>query len=409
MRGAPVTPFDWWLLTVPMDERIARARIRYSHHLIVRVRGARHEGWGAAPLYARAPHEVRALRPTLRDVEASLDLTRLAAARAHLIDVLADLPDVRSALDGALWELEALALGCPVTRLLGGTATSVPITEQLFADAAARPEQAWPAIEARGTRALKVKVCGEPEADLEMLRRLRRVVGGDVRLRIDANRGFSPAAALRFAAGLGALGIEEWEEPVDASFEEIAHLREQTGLRVILDESVRSRADLDEAIACGAVDVLNLKLSRLGGITAAHRYRRRCRAAGVDVLIGCNEDLGPGMAAVLHAAAAWSPFETEGLGWSRLGLDIGTPSPVVTEGCVQLGETSGWGLEVEPAAHASPGTVRRRLPQPVHLSSWSVPFAARSVVRKQHQRACNAWLRARRAVDGRRRTQEVRQ
>jgi L-Ala-D/L-Glu epimerase len=387
-------PIDWWLLTIPIDERIARARIRYSHHLLVRARGPEHEGWGEAPLYARAPHQVRALRPRLLEVGRDLDLTRPAAARAGLAVTLAGVPDVRSALDGALWELEALDRGCSVARLLGATGSSVPITEQLFADAAAHPSAALPPILERGTQCLKVKLFGDPDVDLKMLRRVRSAVGRDVRLRIDANRGYAPAGALRLAAGLPALGIEEWEEPVEAGFEAIARLREQTGVRVILDESVRSGADLDAAIACGAVDILNLKLSRLGGITAALEYRQRCARDGVEVLIGCNEDLGPGMAAVLHAAAAWSPFETEGVGWVRLGLDIATPSPVVVNGRIELGEKAGWGVVTEPRTRACGSRSRRPLPQPVQLSSWSLPFAALSVARKQHQRACNAQLRA---------------
>ena len=174
---------------------------------------------------------------------------------------------------------------------------------------------------------------------------------------------------------------------------------------MILDESVRSATDLGDAIACGAVDILNLKLSRLGGITAALEYRHRCAQAGVDVLIGCNEELGPGMAAVLHAAAAWSPFETEGVGWVRLGLDVATPSPVVVNGRIELGQSAGWGLTTGPRTHACGSHPHRRIPQPVHLTSWSMPFAALSVARRQHQRACNARLRAgllaRRAIEGR--------
>jgi L-alanine-DL-glutamate epimerase-like enolase superfamily enzyme len=386
---------DWWLLTVPMDERIARARIRYSHHVLVRVRTPDLEGWGAAPLYARVPHQVRALRPRLHRLTEFLDTTRPTAARALCADALPDAPDVRSALDGALWELEARQDGCSVARLLGATDRSVAITEQMFADAAARAEQVWPVLRARGTRTLKVKVCGRPDVDLAVLRRLREVVGADVRLRVDANRGYSPVDGLRVAPRLAELGIEEWEEPLAAGFEDVARIRGETGLRVILDESIRSNDDLDRALACGAVDLLNLKLSRLGGITAANDYRQRCAEAGVGVLIGCNEDLGPAMAAVLHAAAAWSPFETEGLGWLRLGLDLADPSPELVDGGVDIRSAPGWGLTVEPRVHARSDSARLPLPQPVHLSAWSTSFAARSVARRQHQRACNAWLRTR--------------
>jgi L-alanine-DL-glutamate epimerase-like enolase superfamily enzyme len=340
----------------------------------------------------------------LDGLEATLDPGQPAAARAHVAEALTAAPDVRSALDGALWELEALAAGCSVARLLGASTSSVPVTEQLFAVAAAQPREAWPRIRDRGTRCLKVKVSGDPAVDLSMLRRLRETVGPDVRLRIDANRGYTVDDARRVAEGLPTLGIDEWEEPVAASYGEVARLRAETGLRVILDECIRSHDDLENALACGAVDVLNLKLSRLGGITAALAYRERCALDGVEVLLGCNEDLGPGMAAVLHAAAAWQPFETEGVGWLRLGLDLGAPSPMPSAGRVELGDAPGWGLTVEPRTSARRAS-SRDLPQPVHVSSWTASFAAASIARKQHERACNVvprmrWL-ARRAVNGR--------
>jgi hypothetical protein len=112
------------------------------------------------------------------------------------------------------------------------------------------------------------------------------------------------------------------------------------------------------------------------------------------------------MSAVLHAAAAWLPFETEGVGWLRLGLDVAAPSPQVVGGRVELGDAPGWGLAMEPRTLAR-GARAGHLPQPVHVSSWSASWAVASVVRKQHERACNVRLRAgwlaRRMVEGKRR------
>ena len=120
-----------------------------------------------------------------------------------------------------------------------------------------------------------------------------------MRLRVDANRGYTFAGALAIAPRLRSLAIDEWEEPLDGSFEELSRLRSETGLAVILDESVRSRDDLERALDRDAFDVLNIKLARIGGITAALDYRARCLAAGRDILLGCNEDIGFGMAAIL--------------------------------------------------------------------------------------------------------------
>src|SRR5207237_8682827 len=114
------------------------------------------------------------------------------------------------------------------------------------------------------------------------------------------------------ASRLHELDSARWEEPIAGSFADLARLRSATSLEVILDESIRTLDDLDEALAAGALDGLNVKLGRVGGITSAERFRAACASAGVAVSIGCAEDVGPAMAAILHASAAWRPVETEG-------------------------------------------------------------------------------------------------
>jgi hypothetical protein len=89
---------DWWLATFPLDGRIARARIRYSHHVLVRVTTDDGCGFGAAALYARAPHQVRALRPRLADLALRLPYDEPVEAREMAAGLLGCFSDVRSAL-----------------------------------------------------------------------------------------------------------------------------------------------------------------------------------------------------------------------------------------------------------------------------------------------------------------------
>ena len=388
-----MTTLDAWALTVPVDHVIARARIRYSDHLIVRVG----DGWGAAPLYARSHHELPALldrhvRPFLREHRAAAPRELRALAQ----QVLAAWPDVLCAVDQALWHAEALAAGVPVASLLADApAARVPVTAQVFAlepgtAAAAARELA----QVHGCSRLKVKITGEPRRDVALVAAVRDAVGGDVALRLDANRGYrlrdARAAAERFAE----LGVVAWEEPADASFGELASLRRDTPLRITLDESVRDDAGLERAVAAGAADAVNLKLSRIGGLSAGVRWRERCARDGVAVSLGCGEDVGPAMWAILHAAAAWRPDETEGLGWMRLGLDLAGPRPEMADGSVALSQRPGWGGEIAPHVVSLDG--RRRLPRLWPEAQWDARFRAHSHLRRQRQRAENVRLRARR-------------
>jgi L-alanine-DL-glutamate epimerase-like enolase superfamily enzyme len=110
-----------------------------------------------------------------------------------------------------------------------------------------------------------------------------------------------------------------------------------------------SLADLEQAIAAEALDILNIKLTRIGGISHALAYVARCRQAGVALSIGCAEDIGPGMASILHLSAALPDlYSTEGMGYLRLGTDvIATPLPVVA-GQVALPDGPGLGVALLP-------------------------------------------------------------
>lgn len=384
---------DAWALTVPVDHAIARSRIRYSDHVVVRVG----DGWGAAPLYARSHHEVPALldhrvRPFLREHAGAAPRELRALAQ----QALAAWPDVLNALDQALWDAEALAAGVPVASLLDeAPAARVRVTAQLFAmDPAGAAAAAGELVRAHGCSRLKVKVTGEPTLDLALVAAVRDEVGDDVALRLDANRGYGLADADAVAEPLHELGVADWEEPADASFDELASLRRNTPLRITLDESLRDDRDVERALASEAADAVNLKLSRIGGLSAASRWRALCARHGVAVSLGCAEDLGPAMWAILHAAAAWRPRETEGVGWMRLGLDLAGPRPEISNGSIALADGAGWGGVIAPeiTSLGRGGRPPRLLPE----AEWDARFRTQSRLRHQRQRAENARLRVRR-------------
>jgi L-Ala-D/L-Glu epimerase / N-acetyl-D-glutamate racemase len=387
-----------WAVSVPVYFVLSHARVRWSHHLLLHVKLDGNGGWGSTPLYDRAPHELPAIRRELLEpLGAQVGQVDPALLRATAFRSLAGLPDVANALDQALLEIEARRRGLSVARLLGGSGRAVPITEQLFVvEPHAAVKQAR-AMCARGVTSIKLKVAGVPKSDVRLVEAVREAVGTDVRLRVDANRGYDVAKALAVAPTFAALGVDEWEEPVAGGLKAVAAVRAGTPLRVMLDESVRTRADLDAVLAAGAVDSLNLKLGRVGGVTAADGFRTDCLSAGVAVSMGCAEDIGPGMSAILHASAAWKPVSTEGVGWVRLGVDVAKPSPQVVGGSVEVGDEPGWGLDLVPDLHpsANTGFGAARL---VHESAWGARFRTWSWLNRQRQRADVAVARAKKAL-----------
>jgi L-alanine-DL-glutamate epimerase-like enolase superfamily enzyme len=114
------------------------------------------------------------------------------------------------------------------------------------------------------------------------------------------------------------------EDPVPREdWERVPLLRQETGIPIMQDACVRSLDDLRQAITLGAIDLLNLKLTRIGGMTSALAFVQLCQECGVGLSIGCSEDLGPGMASILHFSSIFEDvYSTEGVGPDRLGFDI---------------------------------------------------------------------------------------
>ena len=215
-------------------------------------------------------------------------------------------PAARAAVDMALHDLCARSLGVPLADLLGrcheALPTSITVGIKSTEEALAEAEEYL----ARGFRCLKIKVGLDLDEDLERLRRLRRLAGPQVQIRVDANQGYDPPAARRFDAASAALGLELIEQPLAAAdVDGLRSLPDDLRRRVAADESLLSEEDALELVqrppACG---IFNIKLMKCGGISSALGIAHIAEAAGVELMWGCNDESAISIAAALHAAYA---------------------------------------------------------------------------------------------------------
>jgi L-alanine-DL-glutamate epimerase-like enolase superfamily enzyme len=256
-------------------------------------------------------------------------------------------PGLAFALDTAFWDLKGQQEEQPLVDFLGGVVHNpLAVTEQIFIAEWEESERELAEIISRGTTKLKVKTGFGPAEDIQLIQKVRQFVGNEVEIRVDANRAYSLNESLALYKAMADLGVLAVEEPLN-NRADLGRFRREVGLPVMLDESVLTLADLEKAIASEAIDSLNIKLTRVGGISEAMAYWRRCEMAGVAVSLGCNEDLGPGMAAILHMAAA-SPglYSMEGIGRLRLGTDFIAEEMTVQNGCVWLPDGNGLGVHL---------------------------------------------------------------
>jgi len=209
---------------------------------------------------------VRSRLETLTDGEQLLDILPAGGAR--------------NAVDCALWELRAQRSKRPVWELAGLDAPRPLLTTwTLGADT---PEaMAASARRFQNARALKLKLIGDG-LDAERVRAVRRE-RPDVWLGVDANQGFTPDSLVSILPVLTAAQVKLIEQPFPVGMEAALD-----GLRcpipIAADESAQDASDLPAL--SGRFDVINIKLDKCGGLTAALAMARAARALGMQLMVG---------------------------------------------------------------------------------------------------------------------------
>jgi L-alanine-DL-glutamate epimerase-like enolase superfamily enzyme len=213
----------------------------------------------------------------------------------------------KAAVDVALHDLAARRLGVPLVRLLGGTNLRVPTDVTV---SAGEPDQlAATATQrvAEGFAVLKIKVGLDAAADVARVRAIRTAVGPGVTLRLDANQGWSPRQAVRVISEIESEGldVELVEQPVPAwDLDGLAWVGDRVATPILADESVFSPRDLVEVIRRRAADMVNVKLAKCGGLSAARTLLSLAEECGMGTIVGSMMEgpVGVGAAASLVAA-----------------------------------------------------------------------------------------------------------
>lgn len=247
-----------------------------------------------------------------------------------------DTPAARCGVEVALLDLVGKLAGRRVADLLGGpTRRRVQVNALLGAEKTADLiEEAREAC-AAGFRTLKAKVGAlSIEEDLARIRALRREVGFEVALRLDANRAWNLATARKALEGLEPLAIEFIEEPLaDPGQLEALRGADRGGIPLAADESAGSNELINRLLAAGAADVVVLKPAVVGGLGATLRLARAVVAARARVVITSGLDREIGVAAALQVACVVPGLD--------LACGLATLSRLEAVGCPDFEPTGG--------------------------------------------------------------------
>ena len=214
-------------------------------------------------------------------------------------------PAAKAAVDMALHDILGKTARKPLFMLIGGYRTEV-LTDITLSIKSPK-EMAKDAVKAikKGFKALKVKVGTDPIKDVERIKSIRKAVGNEIEIRLDANQGWTPKQAINVLNKTERFNIQFAEQPVPAKdLKDLAKVRKHSPIPIMADESVHSPEDALRLIEAEAVDLINIKLMKSGGILKGKKIASIAEAAGIPCMVGCMGESGIGIAAAAHLAAA---------------------------------------------------------------------------------------------------------
>jgi L-alanine-DL-glutamate epimerase-like enolase superfamily enzyme len=294
------------IITLRTKNPFIIARGGSSEYRVVRVTitdadGA--TGWGeAAPsrFYGETADTVVDVLPLLAAVLDGADSWSIDALEHALARAIRFNGSARAAVSAALHDLMGKRLGVPVHRLWGlDPAASPPssFTIGISPDEATLRQRV---VDAAEYPVLKLKLGSSWD---ERIVRVVRELAPDKVLRVDANAAWTPKSTLAMVPILAELGVEFVEQPLAPhDLEGLRFVRERSSLPIVADESCLVAADIPRL--AGAVDGINIKLAKCGGLREALRMIATARAHDMLVMAGCMIESSLG----ITAAAQFAPL-----------------------------------------------------------------------------------------------------
>lgn len=207
----------------------------------------------------------------------------------------------KSAIDVACWDILGQSAGQPVCELLGGRFAQDFVLYRAISQESPDAMAAKVAeYRAQGYRRFQLKVGADAETDIERIRAVAAKLESGDRLVADANTGWLMHDAMRVVRAVR--DVDVYIEQPCLSYEECLSIRRHTDHPFVLDETIDGIHALLQAQADQAMDVVNIKISKFGGLTKARQARDLCVSLGIAMTI---EDSWGGditTAAIAHLA-----------------------------------------------------------------------------------------------------------
>src|SRR3954466_2660155 len=229
------------------------------------------------------------------------DPRELAVLNQRMDAALKGHPYVKSGIDIACWDLLGQEAGLPVCTLMGGRfGERVRLYRAISQESPQAMADKVAGYRAEGYTRFQLKVGGGPDTDIDRIRAVRALLSAGDRLVADANTGWTQHEAMRVVRAVR--DVDVYIEQPCLTYEECLSVRRHTDHPFVLDENIDSLEMLLRARGDLACDVVNLKLSKLGGLTKTRQARDLCASMGIAMTLEDSWGSDVATSAIAHLA-----------------------------------------------------------------------------------------------------------
>lgn len=267
--------------------------------------------------------------------------------------ILAKSTCAKEGIELALLDLAGKLLKIPAYMLLGGCFRDrIPVACEIGIDEPDIMVKEAKELLKMGIKTIKIKCSQNVDEDIKRVKAVYEAVGSEVALRLDPNAHWNVHGAVKAIKKLKEFNcdIQYLEQPVPAwDFNGMSRIRKLIDIPLMGDESVWTPQDVIELNKHEAIDIVNIKISKTGGLLTAKKIEAVAEALGLSCVIGTELDPGISLAAKIHLAASMKnlPFACEYTELHYLKESILKPKIEIEEGYVKVPKGIGFGVDVD--------------------------------------------------------------
>jgi L-alanine-DL-glutamate epimerase-like enolase superfamily enzyme len=259
------------------------------------------------------------------------------------------LPGTQATIDIALHDAFGKFLGIPIVSFYGKKIKSLPTSVTIGIKNLKDTLEEANNYKELGFKVLKVKTGINVEEDIERIAKLNERYGNTIKIRVDANQGYTVLELKTFIDATKNYKIELIEQPLKVNNEkELLNLSTQERSLIAADESLKdSKSALQMAVGKKPFGVYNIKLMKCGGLMNAKEIAMIAQNASIDLFWGCNDESIISITAALHAAYSCPNTKYIDLDGSfDLAKDLVTGGFSIEDGVMKINNNPGFGFNL---------------------------------------------------------------